>query len=81
MVEEAESSGAVGGLGASVPMVVVKGLARDGETFHVRRGLDTRSSVVGRFHMRAVLCKRLDGPQALVIEDMPTEEPGPGETP
>ena len=29
--------------------------------------------------MRAVLCKRLDGPEALVIEDVPTAEPGPGE--
>lgn len=29
--------------------------------------------------MRAVLCKRLDGPEALVIEDIPTAEPGPGE--
>ena len=29
--------------------------------------------------MRAVLCKRLDGPEALVIEDVPVQEPGPGE--
>lgn len=29
--------------------------------------------------MRAVLCKRLDGPEALVIEDVPVAEPGPGE--
>jgi NADPH2:quinone reductase len=29
--------------------------------------------------MRAVLCKRLDGPEALVIEDVPAAEPGPGE--
>ncbi len=29
--------------------------------------------------MRAVLCKRLDGPGALVIEDVPAVEPGPGE--
>lgn len=29
--------------------------------------------------MRAVLCKRLDGPGALVIEDVPAAEPGPGE--
>lgn len=29
--------------------------------------------------MRAVLCKRLDGPEALVIEDVPPVEPGPGE--
>lgn len=29
--------------------------------------------------MRAVLCKRLDGPEALVIEDVPAPEPGPGE--
>lgn len=29
--------------------------------------------------MRAVLCKRLDGPEALVIEDIPTPSPGPGE--
>lgn len=28
--------------------------------------------------MRAVLCKRLDGPEALVIEDVPVEEPGAG---
>lgn len=29
--------------------------------------------------MRAVLCKRLDGPDALVIEDVPATEPGRGE--
>ncbi len=29
--------------------------------------------------MRAVLCKRLEGPEALVIEDVPAVEPGPGE--
>jgi NADPH:quinone reductase len=29
--------------------------------------------------MRAVLCKRLDGPEALEIEDVPAVEPGPGE--
>ena len=29
--------------------------------------------------MRAVLCKRLDGPEALVIEDVPAVDPGPGE--
>jgi NADPH2:quinone reductase len=29
--------------------------------------------------MRAVLCKRLEGPEALVIEDVPAAEPGPGE--
>jgi NADPH2:quinone reductase len=29
--------------------------------------------------MRAVLCKRLDGPEALVVEDVPSSEPGPGE--
>ncbi len=29
--------------------------------------------------MRAVLCKRLDGPGALVIEDVAASEPGPGE--
>ena len=29
--------------------------------------------------MRAVLCKRLDGPEALVIEDVPGADPGPGE--
>jgi NADPH2:quinone reductase len=29
--------------------------------------------------MRAVLCKRLDGPDALEIEDVPAAEPGPGE--
>jgi NADPH2:quinone reductase len=29
--------------------------------------------------MRAVLCKRLDGPEALVIEDVPAAEPGLGE--
>jgi NADPH2:quinone reductase len=29
--------------------------------------------------MRAVLCKRLDGPEALVIEEVPGAEPGPGE--
>jgi NADPH2:quinone reductase len=29
--------------------------------------------------MRAVLCKRLEGPEALVIEDVPAPEPGPGE--
>lgn len=29
--------------------------------------------------MRAVLCKRLDGPDALVIEDVAEQEPGPGE--
>ncbi len=29
--------------------------------------------------MKAVLCKSLDGPSALVIEDLPTPEAGPGE--
>lgn len=29
--------------------------------------------------MKAVLCKTLDGPDALVIEDLPEPEPGPGE--
>lgn len=29
--------------------------------------------------MKAVLCKRLDGPEALVVEDIPVSEPGPGE--
>lgn len=29
--------------------------------------------------MRAVLCNSLDGPEALVIENMPATEPGPGE--
>lgn len=29
--------------------------------------------------MRAVLCKRLDGPEALVIEELPAPAPGPGE--
>lgn len=29
--------------------------------------------------MRAVLCKRLDGPEALVVEDVPASEPGPGD--
>lgn len=29
--------------------------------------------------MKAALCKRLDGPEALVVEDIPVVEPGPGE--
>jgi NADPH2:quinone reductase len=29
--------------------------------------------------MKAALCKRLDGPDALVIDDIPCPEPGPGE--
>ncbi len=29
--------------------------------------------------MRAVLCKRLDGPRALIIEDVPDPGPGPGD--
>ncbi len=29
--------------------------------------------------MKAALCKTLDGPSAIVIEDIPTPEPGPGE--
>jgi NADPH2:quinone reductase len=29
--------------------------------------------------MKAALCKTFDGPEAIVIEDIPTPEPGPGE--
>ncbi len=29
--------------------------------------------------MKAALCKSLEGPSALVIEDIPAPEPGPGE--
>lgn len=32
-----------------------------------------------RCHMRAVLCKSLDGPNALVLEDIPKPVPGPDE--
>lgn len=57
-------------------------LAPQAKTFHLKAtGGDGRfpMSDWGRFHMRAVLCKRLDGPEALVIEDIPRSEPGPGE--
>jgi NADPH:quinone reductase-like Zn-dependent oxidoreductase len=30
-------------------------------------------------HMKAALCKTLDGPGAIVIEDVATPKPGPGE--
>ena len=33
----------------------------------------------GRFHMKAALCKSLDGPAGLVIEDIAAPQPGPGE--
>jgi NADPH:quinone reductase len=33
----------------------------------------------GRFYMKAALCKSLDGPAGLVIEDIAPPQPGPGE--
>jgi NADPH2:quinone reductase len=39
----------------------------------------TKCPAGGRFYMKAALCKSLDGPAGLVIEDIAVPQPGPGE--
>src|SRR5262245_2698017 len=61
------------------------GAAMFGACRPVRRVVEGRCAhdddppVPGRFHMKAALCKSLDGPAGVVIEDIAVPQPGPGE--